>query len=72
MSKRAERVYLAFFEGEGGNAPRLARTIRQAIAETLNGDEPAAVFDFIEEIEELCNELDDPNLLDGIYGNCYD
>lgn len=67
MTTRAERVYLAFFEGEGDNAPRLARAIRQAIEEGRN-----EVSFLIDELDEICDELEDPNLLDSIYGNCYD
>ena len=74
MTKRAERVYLSFFEGEGDNAPRLARAIRTAIEEASIGciDEHSFLDNFEKGLCKICNELEDPTLLDGIYGNCYD
>lgn len=73
MSDRAEKVYLSFYEGGGDNGPRLARTIRQAIQEAnescIKSDQPR---DPVSELEDICKELEDPTLLDGIYEGCYD
>lgn len=72
MTTRAERVYLSFFEGEGDNAPRLARALRQALAETKCNVHRDSAFYLDGELRDLCDELEDPNLLYGIYGNCCD
>lgn len=73
MTKRAERVYLSFFEGEGDNAPRLARAIRQLIKEGMTHSVSANSVSFlVDELYDIADELEDPNLLNGIYGNCYD
>lgn len=72
MTKRAERVYLSFYESNGAdNAPRLARAIRQAIEEARI-DTECTFHEFANELSNIADELEDPNLLDGIYGNCYD
>ena len=69
---RAQRVYLSFFEGEGDNAPRLARAIRKATEEARIDTDSAFIAAFMNELYEICDELEDPTLLDAIYGNCYD
>ena len=73
MTTRAEKVYLSFYEGDLANGPRLARAIRQALHEVtgtcIKSDQPR---DPMSELQSLCNELEDPTLLDGIYEGCYD
>ena len=74
MTKRAERVYLSFHEGDGDNAPRMARAIRQVVEEVLP-EELRCNLELsweVAEILEIADELEDPNLLHNIYGNCYD
>lgn len=73
MTKRAERVYLSFYESNGAdNAERLARAIRQVLVEVTSDCHGSSPLYLREEIQDICEELEDPNLLDGIYGNCYD
>lgn len=74
MTKRAERIYLSFFENDNqDNGQRMAAAIRQALLEVnancIHSDQPR---DLEDELRNLCDELEDPNLLTGIYGNCYD
>lgn len=68
MTARAERVYLSFFEGDGDNGPRLARAIRQVIREARK----ESMAYLVNELYAIADELEDPNLLYGIYGNCCD
>jgi hypothetical protein len=74
MTKRAERVYLSFYESNGAdNAPRLARAIRQLIKEGMEDPNNIHSLDrFLDKLYDIADELEDPNLLNGIYGNCYD
>lgn len=75
MTKRAERVYLSFYESDGlDGAPRMARVIRQLIQEAMadSGVNSTAVDYLLDELYDIADELEDPTLLDGIYGNCYE
>lgn len=72
MSTRAEKVYLSFYEGDLANGPRLACAIRQAIQEASVDVDSTSNYEFVNELYELCDELEDPTLLDGIYEGCYD
>lgn len=76
MTTRAERIYLSFFENDNqDNSQRMAAAIRQVVEEVLpeelrcNLESRSWVAD---EILEIADELEDPNLLHAIYGNCCD
>lgn len=68
-TKRAQRVYLSFFESDDDNASRIAIALNQALQEVFPVDSSQYPFtSLIDDLKALVQELKDPTLLTDIYG----
>lgn len=70
MTKRAERVYLSFFEGKEptDNQFRIAQVLEQVVDEILPDINDKPFTSWRLEVLRIAEELRDPHLLDDIYG----
>lgn len=74
MTQRAERVYLSFFEYSDSNQHCIANMLRQVVEELMpiNIRETLTYTAWTREILNLADELEDPLLLENIYGDLND
>jgi hypothetical protein len=69
MTKRAEKVYLAFFESEDSNGECIANALKVAAEVILPTESQPAYFGWKTEMLKLAEELRDPQLVEDIYGH---
>jgi hypothetical protein len=68
-TKRAQRVYLSFFESDDDNGSRIAIALNQALQEVFPVDSSNYTYTALyDELKALIQELKDPTLLTDIYG----